>query len=372
MKTKPTLKNAFAISKFFFASAFLLSTTNQAFAQACDAGAYNMPNVSTTACTGFLYDSGGPSGNYSNNENRQFNIWPSAATTSVTLRFTSFNTEASQDIVRVYNGLGGTGTLLGTFSGTSLPPSVTSNTGKMSITFSSNGVTTRAGWAAIWTSINGDCGGSFNMPNLSALSSRGTINDSGGPNANYSNNENKTFNIVPSGATFVCLRFSSFNTEASWDLVKVYNNINGTGTLLGTFSGSSIPANVTSNTGKMSIRFTSDANTTSSGWTAIWNSDGTSRINTTGIEDEAQLENKITLFPNPIENKVTIGFHMKEEGAAKVALYNVAGIETLILNKDLTAGDHNIDFDASSLAPGVYFCRVITGNAVLVEKLVKN
>lgn len=373
MKTKPnSRKNTFAIGNLFFALALLLSTINHAYAQACDAGTFNMPNLSTTNCTGYLYDSGGSGGNYQNNESRTFNIWPSAATTSVTLRFTAFNTETTHDVVKVYNGLNGTGTLLGTFSGSSLPSSVTSGTGKMSITFVSDGSIVKSGWAAIWTSIGGVCGGSINMTNVSVLSSKGTLNDSGGPNANYSNNENKLLNIVPTGSTFVCLKFNSFNTEATWDVVRVYDNINGTGTLLGTFSGSSIPANITSWTGKMSITFSSDGNTTSSGWTAIWTSDGTSRIPATGMEEEELAENKILLFPNPMENKVTIGFTLREEGAVKVALYTIAGAETIVLDKSLSAGDHTIDVDASTLSSGVYFCRVVTGSSVLVKKLVKN
>lgn len=373
MKTKPTpMKNVAVFGKLFFASAILLSTANHTFAQACDAGTFNMPNLSSPNCTGYLYDSGGSGSNYANNETRQFNIWPGSATTSVTLKFTAFNTEASHDVVRVYNGLGGSGTLLGTFSGSSLPPTLTSTTGKMSILFSSDGTVVKSGWAAVWTSIGGTCGGTFNMPSLSTFGSKGTLYDNGGPGANYSNNENKVFNIVPTSATFVCIKFNSFSTEAGFDFVRVYNNINGTGTLLGTFSGNSIPGNITSNTGKMSITFVSDAATTSSGWTAIWTSDGTSRVPMTGIEEGALVENKITLFPNPAEDKVSIGFTVTEEGTTKVALYNVAGMETVVLDKNLSAGEHTIDFDASSLAPGVYFCRVITGSSVLVEKLVKN
>ena len=150
MKTKPTSKkNTFAISSFVCASAILLSTGNHAFAQACDASTFNMPNLSTTHCTGYLYDSGGSGSNYANNETRQFNIWPGAATTSVTLKFTSFNTEATHDVVRVYNGLNATGTLLGTFSGSAIPASVTSNTGKMSITFSSDGTVVKSGWGPL-------------------------------------------------------------------------------------------------------------------------------------------------------------------------------------------------------------------------------
>lgn len=367
MKTKAILK--MSAGKLFFACA-LLSNTYQAFSQACDALTINMQNVSVVTCTGYHRDSGGSGSNYANNENFLFNITPTGAT-SVTLKFTAFSTEASYDVLRVYNDINGTGTLLATLSGTSLPSAITSSTGKMSLKFTSDASVTSGGWQAVWTSVGGDCGSVYNMPSASTIQSRGTLNDSGTPTGNYSNSENTTFNITPTDATTVCIRFSSFSTESGYDLLKVYNNINGTGTLLATLSGSSLPSDITSSTGKMSLIFTSDGSVVSSGWTANWNSDGTSRIIKSSDPGEEVADNQLHLFPNPSNDKVNIGFHISEDSQTKVALYNVAGMETLVLDKMLTAGKHNIDFDVSMLAPGIYFCKVITGSSVVVEKLIK-
>lgn len=372
MKTKPTSnKRALSISKALFFTAALAGTTTDVLAQACDAGTFNMPNISAVTCTGKFYDTGGSGGNYQNNESRTFNVAPTDAT-SVTVKFTAFDTEASYDVLTVYERINAGGNVLGTFSGSSIPSTLTSNYGEMSFVFTSDGSVTKSGWSAVWTSIGGVCGASYNIPAQSVITPKGTLNDSGGPSANYTNSENKMFNIAPTDATFVCLKFNTFNTEASYDIVRVYSGLNGSGPLLGTYSGTSIPSDITSTTGKMSITFTSDGSVVSSGWTSIWTSDGTARIPMTGIEDAEATEGKISISPNPVAGDVRIGFTVKESGAAKVTLYNVAGIETMVLDKNLSAGDHTIDFDASLLAPGVYFCRVITGSSVLVEKLVKN
>jgi hypothetical protein len=221
------------------------------------------------------------------------------------------------------------------------------------------------------------------MPNFSAINGRGTLYDSGGPTGNYGNNESKTFNIVPSGNTFVCLKFSQFNVASS-DFVKVYNDINGTGTLLGSFTGTTIPSQIQTINGstKMSVRFTSNSSGTSSGFKAIWSSDADdafaaeTEARILGA-DNAQLNNTsafsgVRVFPNPADSKITIGFNVEQEGQAKVAVYNIAGMETIVLNELLSSGDHMIDFDASQLAKGVYFCKVITGNKVQVERFVKN
>lgn len=367
MKTKAIQK--MSTGKLLFAC-LLLSNTQQVLAQACDALTINMQNVSVITCTGYHRDSGGSGSNYANNENFLFNIVPTGAT-SVTLKFTGFNTEASYDLLKVYDNINGTGTLLATLSGTSLPSAITSSTGKMSLRFTSDASVVSSGWTATWTSVGGDCGPVYNMPSASTIKSRGTLNDSGTPTGNYSNSENTTFNITPTDATTICIRFSSFNTESGYDLLKIYNNINGTGTLLATLSGTSLPSDVTSSTGKMSLIFTSDGSVVSSGWTANWNSDGTSRIIKSSDSDEEMADNQLYLFPNPSNDNVNIGFHLHEDGQTKITLYNVAGMETLVLDKMLIAGKHNINFDVSSFAPGIYFCKVVTGSSVVVEKLIK-
>lgn len=359
----------YSIGKLFLASAFILSATGSAFAQACDAYSYNIPNEGVTNCTGYFYDSGGPSSNYQNNETRGMEIYLPGST--ITLKFSAFSTESGYDFLKIYDNLGATGTPIATLSGSSLPSPVISTTGEMSFRFTSDYSNVSSGWSAIWTSVGGDCGSAYNMPNVSVLGSKGTLYDSGGPTANYSNNESKTFNITPTDATTICLKFSAFNTEANYDKVKVWNNINGTGTLLGTFSGSSIPSDVTSSSGKMSVTFVSDGNTLGSGWAAIWTSDGTSRI-PTGIDEQGVGEHRISLFPNPSNDNVTIGFTVKEAGQTRVAIYNLAGMETIVLDKMLNVGTQTIDFDVTSLASGIYFCKVITGSTVLVEKLIKN
>ena len=51
-----------------------------------------------------LYDSGGPAGNYSDNENLYVLIAPQYATGTLTLNLTSFKSETSYDYLRIYEG----------------------------------------------------------------------------------------------------------------------------------------------------------------------------------------------------------------------------------------------------------------------------
>lgn len=104
----------------------------------------------TSACGTTVYDSGGASGNYGANERRFYTYCPSVAGEAVTLNFTSFNVEWDYDFLIVYNGSGTGGTLLGEFTGTNLPPSLTSTdpSGCITVVFFSDGSVNQPGWAA--------------------------------------------------------------------------------------------------------------------------------------------------------------------------------------------------------------------------------
>jgi len=64
------------------------------------------------------------------------------------------------------------------------------------------------------------------------------------------------------------LAFLRFNTEASNDLVKVYNGGSSSSPLIGTFSGSSLPSPIQSSSRNLYVKFTSDGSGTYKGFLA--------------------------------------------------------------------------------------------------------
>ncbi|MGB3948376.1 MAG: N-acetylmuramoyl-L-alanine amidase [Bacteroidia bacterium] len=112
----------------------------------------NNPNITTlTAGSGTFYDSGGNSGNYSDDERILTLIQPTGAT-AITLNFTSFSTEAGWDYLFIYDGATTSAPLLGKYDGTTGPGTITSTSGSLLIEFRSDCATAAAGWAATWTS----------------------------------------------------------------------------------------------------------------------------------------------------------------------------------------------------------------------------
>lgn len=232
-----------------------------------------------TTPTGFFSDGSG-SNNYTNNQQCLWYIAPPCAT-SVTLNFSSFNTELNYDSVVIYNSLTAT-TPIATYSGTSLPASITSSTGVMLVAFITDFSTSLQGFSANYTSIGSSfCSGITTLN----TSDYGVISDGSGTN-NYCNNSNCSWLIQPPNATSITLNFTEFDLEQAsidgnsiYDVVEVYDGTSASANRIGKFTGNNIPQAITSSGGSMFIKFTSDISDTFQGWSAVYTSTQNSYCN---------------------------------------------------------------------------------------------
>jgi len=101
-------------------------------------------------CSGTFTDNGGTSGNYTDLTKYLTVIQPTGAQ-SVTITFSSFSLEQGYDSLYIYDGNGTGGTLLGRYTGTQNPGTVTANSGVMSLLFTSDCNTNGMGWAATYS-----------------------------------------------------------------------------------------------------------------------------------------------------------------------------------------------------------------------------
>ncbi|MDD4150335.1 MAG: glycine-rich protein, partial [Bacteroidales bacterium] len=115
-------------------------------------------------------------------------------------------------------------------------------------------------------------GSNINMSNGSTTIICGnTYNfyDSGGASSEYTNSQNLTHTFTSSNGSPLTITFTSFNTESSWDKMTIYNGVGTGGTiLLNAYSGTTIPASVTSTGSSLTVLFTSDGSNTRAGWVA--------------------------------------------------------------------------------------------------------
>ena len=75
------------------------------------------------------------------------------------------------------------------------------------------------------------------------------------------------------------------------------------------------------------------------------------------------------LYPNP--TKVNSKFEIRnlEPGFISIQIYTLSGTEVAVLvNKDLPAGEHLVDFDPASLPAGVYIYQLQFNNSVIISK----
>jgi hypothetical protein len=87
----------------------------------------------------------------------------------------------------------------------------------------------------------------------------------------------------------------------------------------------------------------------------------------TSIEDEVEVATTFELgqnYPNPFNPTTVIPFTLAKEANVTLRVYNMLGQEvaTLMNNKMTAAGYHNVNFDASQLATGMYIYRLQAGD----------
>jgi photosystem II stability/assembly factor-like uncharacterized protein len=95
---------------------------------------------------------------------------------------------------------------------------------------------------------------------------------------------------------------------------------------------------------------------------------GLTFINNEGsiIADDFELKQN---YPNPFNPATTIGFSISEPAFVSITVYNSAGNEIKkIVNQNKRAGTYSIDFNASSLASGVYFYSLEIENKTVSTK----
>lgn len=100
----------------------------------------------------------------------------------------------------------------------------------------------------------------------------GTFYDSGGATGNYTDDERDLTLINPSGVANINLSFSSFDLEANWDYMFIYDGSTTSYPLIGKYTGTNSPGTIVSSGNSILVEFRSDCATTNPGWAASWTS----------------------------------------------------------------------------------------------------
>ena len=317
------------------------------------------------ALEGTFEDGSSPLDDYQNDDNCSWLINPQSISDSViqiTVSFDRFNTEAGNDVVKIYKGTTTNDSLVASLSGDSIPPAITINGGEALVTFTTNETNREPGWYISYTSKSYDwCTGKQIFTD-----NEGTFTDGSG-DFNYRNGTLCRWEILPTSGVPVQLNFTSFNTEPVNDYVKIYDlkTEKELATYSGDYTTSNLPAPVVAYSGQMLIIFVTNICTTDKGWSASW---------TTlplGMQEQADLQS-CQVFPNPACDQVSLQLSSTSETDLTVELISTDGKVQLSEKFETIEGMNKKSFDISGLPTGIYFLRIIGNNGLITRKVVIN
>jgi hypothetical protein len=98
---------------------------------------------------------------------------------------------------------------------------------------------------------------------------------------------------------------------------------------------------------------------------------------TVSYSDEVEIDvtgpKEFTLFqnyPNPFNPSTTIKFALPIDSKVKINVYNSLGqLVEILVDKEMESGYHEVNFDASRLASGVYLYQLQANDYVSVKKM---
>ncbi|MCB0744187.1 MAG: T9SS type A sorting domain-containing protein [Ignavibacteriae bacterium] len=90
-------------------------------------------------------------------------------------------------------------------------------------------------------------------------------------------------------------------------------------------------------------------------------------FNATSVQEvKNELPNEFVLnqnYPNPFNPTTSIKFNLPTESKVRLNVFNVLGEEVAeLVNNNLQAGFHSVQFDARSLNSGIYFYKIEAGD----------
>jgi len=93
----------------------------------------------------------------------------------------------------------------------------------------------------------------------------------------------------------------------------------------------------------------------------------------TNVDDNIKNASSFNLkqnYPNPFNPSTTISYSLGDESDVSLKVYDIMGREvTELVNTKQPAGSYEVQFDASTLASGMYFYKLTAGNYITVKKM---
>lgn len=96
-------------------------------------------------------------------------------------------------------------------------------------------------------------------------------------------------------------------------------------------------------------------------------------VTATNIVESQKFKLEAGAYPNPFDNKTSIIYSVTHPSDVTIEVYDMLGKKVAsLLNDNVSAGQHTIDWSTVSIPSGVYFLQVKAGDFIINKKILKN
>ncbi|MCB0403022.1 MAG: T9SS type A sorting domain-containing protein, partial [Flavobacteriales bacterium] len=191
------------------------------------------------------------------------------------------------------------------------------------------------GYTELWNLIENK------LTDCAVINCSDTLYDTGGPFGMYRNDELYSYTIAPTGASSISLNFLEFDVEAGFDSLWIYDGSTTNDPLIGGYSGTTLPPQINSSGGALTLEFYSDGATRGEGWKVAYSC----------VQDVIPPVTTISASPSPFATTdFTSNFtDVDNVGGSGVrhTFYQVADYNTVEWRSNDDNGFFNDDFDAA-------------------------
>ncbi|MBK7173101.1 MAG: C10 family peptidase [Bacteroidales bacterium] len=292
---------------------------------------------------------------YDPNSDCTWLIDPADSVNAITLTFVLFDVDAS-DALYIYDGENDSAPLLATYTGTSVPPNISSTGGKMFVKFVTDGATESKGWLTEYHSTYPTyCNSTTTM-----TAAYGDITDGSGPN-NYNNNAICKWKIQPPYAMDLTLTFTAFDLEEN-DQLLVYAT-GSSNILLATLTGNDIPEPIVSPTGAFLLMFKANGYDPAGGFEGYYT---TSNV---GMKEIAGISG-ISLSPNPAETFTTLRLLNTKALDMEISITDMTGKKHFTEMVKGSTGSLEKTIQLDGYNSGMYFLNISTVQGTTSRKFI--
>jgi len=308
-----------------------------------------------TSRSGSITDGSGPRENYINNNTAYWLFDPQAngdSITNITLTFSQFDV-SSGDYVKVYDGETTDAELLGSYSGTAIPPAMTSSGNKMLVEFITNGAGNGTGWYAQYS-----CTAPTFCLGLVQYTEPTMTFDDGSGDFNYGGGSTCLFRIKPPYANKITINFNYFDTEGGSGVLKVFDG----NTQIAELSGSELPDPIEATSGTVLLTWGTNAYDNHQGWEVYY------EVDNVGIQEGISVEN-LEVYPNPASDQIHVSFDVEDNEELVIHLINLTGQRVYTEHYNSFSGVYQKDISVGNLPAGVYFLEINTSKGLTSKKI---